>query len=247
MKKLFLFMQMIVCFIVFADTGQIGQFNSKYPNSAETYQIDGIRRVFPQLIEKGLGYYKIFTTQEIYDTLQTDRYINILSLVINNEPHEIRIRPDQWFGNSITIKNSKGEITASGVVTVVIPGNSSIYVYCRHLCNPNYLEKIILTENSPRFVEQPLYLVDRKSKTSAIVTLYKEKSTDIPIVGYLRENAEINVIGFFTKDFRSCKAERWALISSELGLSGWVKIEYTGECAASYQPANILIFSDYSP
>lgn len=60
-----------------------------------------------------------------------------------------------------------------------------------------------------------MYLVDRKSKTSAIVTLYKEKSIDSPIVGYLRENAEINVVGFLTNDFSSSKAERWALISSE--------------------------------
>lgn len=75
-----------------------------------------------------------------------------MNLHITHGTESFSSRPSGWFGNSITIKNSKGEITASGVVTVVIPGNSSIYVYCRHSSNPNYFEKIILTENSPRFV-----------------------------------------------------------------------------------------------
>lgn len=130
---------------------------------------------------------------------------------------------------------------------VVIPGNDVIYVTRWNFFNPKTLAKYVIGAGGVNEVRQALYPLNARDVAQVGFTIYSDRSTSSRAVGSVREGATVTAIGFTTDSYDDFKAERWCLVSSELGLIGWTPVIFTDKWFANHQPAMLKLFDNDSP
>lgn len=226
MKKLSVFS--ILLFLVLSNC-------FSFPSSGE------ILKMYPNLKHYKIDNLNFYYSEKIAE-LDVDNYGKILTFK-NLENTYIA-----WDGINkfkyIFIKQGDNELFVHPGYSIIITDSGNIYMeYKLASGRAAYsIEKYKIENGKIVLVPQPFYYLGIKQNADVPFAILCEPDENASVVANIAKDTEVEVIGV-----KIINDEKWVLIKSGLGLTGWVKLFFIEPEHANFHRAFLDILSDSNP
>ena len=142
---------------------------------------------------------------------------------------------------AIFIKQGDNELYVHPGKNIIITDSGNIYMEYQLSSGraSNSIEKFKIENGKIVLIQQPFYYLGIKQNADASFTILCEPNEKSTVVATIAKNTEVEVIGV-----KIINDEKWILIKSGLGLTGWVKLFFIESENASFHKAFLDILSE---